>query len=118
RDQVRRLAADGLERVSRRLESLKRLTVEPADFEHLATNWLHRSRLSAERLMPLLRQAHAEDGGEETAYGIMNAFTRVATHHTELSTNIRDVLARMGGMLALGHSRLCPRCWSLIAANN
>lgn len=118
RDQVRRLAADGLERVSRRLESLKRLTAEPADFEHLATNWLRRSRLSTERLLPLLRQAHAEEGGEETAYGVMNAFTRVATHHTELSPNIRDVLARMGGMLALGHSRLCPRCWSLVAASN
>jgi hypothetical protein len=118
RDQIRRLAADGLERVRRRLESLNRLTAERADFEHLTTNWLHRSRLSADRLMPLLRQAHTEEGGEETAYGIMNAFTRVATHHTELSPNIREVLARMGGMLALGHSRICSRCWSLIAASN
>ena len=59
------------------------------------------------------RKQFAEEGGEGTAYDVMNAFTRVATHATELSPRMRDTLARMGGMLAFGHSRLCPRCWSL-----
>ena len=118
REQIRRLSADAFEKLNRRLDDLCRLTTERADLEHLGPNWLRRSRLSPDRLMPFLRQAHAEEGGEETAYGIMNAFTRVATHNTELSPSIRDVLARMGGLLAFGHSRLCPKCWSLIAAAN
>ena len=117
-DQIRRLAMDALARLNERLDGLSRLTTERADLEHLGPNWLRRSRLSPDRLMPFLRQAHAEEGGEETAYGIMNAFTRVATHSTELSSNTRDVLARMAGLLAFGHSRLCPKCWSLVAASN
>ena len=32
--------------------------------------------------------------------------------------DIRNILARMGGLLGFGHSRLCPRCWSLLAASN
>jgi hypothetical protein len=118
REQIRRLAMDALARLNERLDGLRRLTAERADLEHLGPNWLRRSRLSPDRLMPFLRQAHVEEGGEETAYGIMNAFTRVATHNTELSPNVRNVLARMGGLLAFGHSRLCPKCWSLIAAGN
>ncbi len=118
REQVRRLAADAFEKLNGRLADLSRLTTEPADLEHLAPNWLRRSRLSPSRLMPMLRQAYAEEGGDGTAYAIMNAFTRVATHQTDLSPNIRNILARMGGLLAFGHSRLCSKCWSLIAASN
>jgi hypothetical protein len=118
RQQIRRLSSEALDNLNRRLDGLRRLTEEPADLRLLAMNWFGRSRLSARRLMPLLEQAHAEEGGENTAFGVMNAFTRVATHRTELSPNIRRVLARMGGMLAFGHSRVCPKCWSLIAASN
>ena len=118
REQIRRLSADAFEKLNRRLDDLSRLTTEPADLEHLAPNWLRRSRLSPSRLMPMLRQAYAEEGGDGTAYAIMNAFTRVATHQTDLSPNIRNILARMGGLLAFGHSRLCSKCWSLIAASN
>lgn len=118
RKQVHRLVANALGTLNRRFEGLERLTSERVDFEHFATPWLRRSRLSPHRLLPLLRQAHGEEGGEETAYGVMNAFTRVATHQAELSPNIRDVLARLGGMLAFGHSRVCSQCWSLIAASN
>lgn len=118
RDQIQRLAKDALDRLNARMDGLSRLTTEAADLEHLAPNWLRRSRLSPDRLMPLLRQAHADEGSENTAYGIMNAFTRVATHNSSLAPNIRNALARMGGLLAFGHSRLCPKCWSLIAASN
>jgi hypothetical protein len=118
RGQIRRLAADALKTVNERLQGLQRLATERVDFEHFAVNWLRRTRLSTRRLIPMLRQAFAEEGGEGTAYDVLNAFTRIATHHTELSPNIRDVLARMGGMLALGHSRFCQECWSLIAASN
>jgi hypothetical protein len=118
REQVRTLVADALAKVSGRLRGLERLTTERVDFEHLGENWLRRSRLSPQRLMPLLRRAYAEEGAEGTAYDALNAFTRVATHDHELSPSIREILARLGGMLALGHSRLCPRCWSLVAASN
>jgi hypothetical protein len=118
REQVRRLTVATLDRLDDRLDGLSRLTTEQADLDHLAPNWLRRSRLSPDRLMPLLRQAHAQEGGDNSIYGIMNAFTRVATHHTDLSPNIRNILARMGGLLAFGHSRLCSKCWSLVAASN
>lgn len=118
REQIRRLTADAFAKVNGRLADLSRLTTERVDLEHLAPNWLRRSRLSPDRLMPMLRQAYADEGGDGTAYAIMNALTRVATHQTELSPNIRNTLARMGGLLAFGHSRLCQKCWSLIAASN
>ena len=94
------------------------MTSERVEFDHFATHWLRRSRLSPQRLLPLLRQAHEVEGGEDSAYGVLNAFTRVATHQADLSLNIRHVLARLGGLLAFGHSRMCPRCWSLIASSN
>jgi hypothetical protein len=118
REQVKRLAADALNALSSRLQALERLTTERVDLPHLAANWLRRARLSPDRLLPLLRRAYAEEGGEGTAYDVMNAFTRVATHETELSPRTRETLARLGGMLAFGHSRLCNRCWSVIAAGN
>ena len=89
REQIRRLTEETFKRLNNRLDGLSRLTTERADLDHLASNWLRRSRLSPDRLMPLLREAHAEEGGEQTAYGIMNAFTRVATHQKDLSPNIR-----------------------------
>jgi hypothetical protein len=118
RAQIRRLSADALEMINHRFDGVRRMIDEPADLAHLANNWLRRSRLSYDRLMPLLQAAHAEEGGENTTYGIMNAFTRVATHNRDLSPNIRNALARMAGLLAFGHSRICSKCWSLIAATN
>lgn len=118
REQVKRLSADALGALSSRLQALERLTTERVDLPHLAANWLRRARLSPDRLLPHLQRAYAEEGGEGTAYDVMNAFTRVATHATELSPRTRETLARLGGMLAFGHSRLCNRCWSVIAAGN
>jgi hypothetical protein len=118
KEQVRRLVFNAIATLDRRFDGLEKLTSERVDFEDFATHWLRRSRLSHQRLMPLLRRAHDEEGGEGTAYGVLNAFTRVATHQAELSPNVRDVLARLGGMLAFGHSRLCPRCWSIIASGD
>lgn len=118
REQVKRLTAGALNMLSTRFQGLERLTTERADFVPLADNWLRRSRLSPDRLMPLLTRAYGEEGGGGTVYEVMNAFTRVGTHATELSPRMRDTLARLGGLLAFGHSRLCPRCWSLIAASN
>jgi hypothetical protein len=118
RDQVRRLAKEVFGTLNGRVSNLNRLTTERADLDEMARNWLTRSRLSSARLLPLLRQAHALEGGEPTAYAVMNAFTRVATHQKDLPPNVRNILARMGGLLAFGHSRLCTQCWSLIAANN
>jgi hypothetical protein len=118
RKQISALAKDAMDRLNQRMVGLRRLTTERADLEHLGPNWLRRLRLSSDRLMPLLRQAHAIEGSENTAYGILNAITRVATHNTELPPNIRSTLARMGGLLAFGHSRLCSKCWSLVAESN
>jgi hypothetical protein len=118
REQIRLLTGHVFETLTGRMMNLNRLANQPADLDHFAATWLRRSRLSPDRLLPRLRQALEQEGGEQTAYGVMNAFTRVATHHTDLPANVRTALARMGGLLGFGHSEICSKCWSLIANNN
>lgn len=115
-EQVRRLAADAFGRLPERVGGLGRLREERVDFDRLTEGWLRRARLSPDRLVPVLRRAWEEEGAEPTAYGAMNAFTRVATHEVGLPARTRDVLTRLGGLLAFRHEHLCPRCWSLINA--
>jgi hypothetical protein len=113
-DQIRRLSAEAFERLGERLGQLGQLTREPADFGRLTESWLRRARLSPDRLVPILREAWETEGSEATTYGVMNAFTRVASHGGGLPERTRDMLGRLGGLLAFRHEHLCPRCWSLI----
>ncbi len=116
-DQVKRLTATRFSQIEAKLGGLSRLTTEPAVFNQLAENWLSRARLSTERLLPELREAWHHEGAEPTVYGVVNAFTRVATHSKKLTDHQRDVLSRLGALLAFRHQHLCPRCWSLISSD-
>lgn len=121
RSQIRTLAhqAATAVRTGFRDHGLSKLATETADFAPTVRALFAHTRLSADRLLPLLNQAADEEGRTGTTYDVFNALTRVGTHNDkDLSPGIRNTLTRMGGLLAFGHNRLCPRCWSLIAASN
>jgi hypothetical protein len=115
--QISRLTAGALSAIEEKLQGLTVLTVEHVDFDQLTRTWLQRVRLSPDRLVPVLRRAWEAEGAEPSAYSVMNAFTRAATHDPDLSPRVRDVFARLGGLLAFRHRHLCPRCFALVSAD-
>src|SRR5262249_55904799 len=76
-----------------------------------ATNRISGHRLS---LLERLMTAWREEGEEGTAYGVMNAITRVATHDGAVSERERYLLSRLGGLLAFQRQHLCPKCFRLL----
>jgi hypothetical protein len=116
-EQVRHLSAQALGALEARLQGLSALTIERVDFNQLTESWLRRARLSPGRLVPVLREAWEEGGAESTAYGVLNAFTRAATHNMDLGPRDRLILSRLGGLLAFRHDHICPRCFALASTN-
>jgi hypothetical protein len=67
------------------------------------------------RLLNLVDAAWKTEGGESTAYGFLNALTRVATHEIELSVPQRRRLDLLAGIFAGQDVHLCPACFSVMA---
>jgi hypothetical protein len=114
-EQIARLtkqAWDGLEAI---LAEFQRTRERKADVEALLTGWLHRARISTDAMMPRLREAWQQDGGENTQYGAINALTRVATHGENLSARQRRVLSSLAGLLTFSNVHICPRCFTVLS---
>lgn len=114
-DQVRRLAAEAFATLEQKLSALQALRDEGVDVERLLTAWLERARLSVGALMPRLMEAWRIEGADDTAYGVLNAITRVATHSRDLKLHERRTIARLAGLLAFRNLHLCPRCFSFLS---
>jgi hypothetical protein len=112
-EQIRKLVANIKRRLGEKLEGIRRLPQERADVQQLE-QFLRRGRLHSRSLMDQLRQSWAEEGGEQTAFGLFNALTRLATHGTEVSSRQRTALARLAGIYANRSAHLCPRCFSVL----
>ena len=118
-DQVRRLAATTWDGLQQKLESIQALQEEQVDnVEELLRRWVERGRLSANNLLPPLMDAWREEGGNHTAYGVMNAITRVATHLPDLSFRQLQILSSLAGILSFRQRHMCPRCFSVGAYVN
>jgi hypothetical protein len=113
-DQIRRLAQQNWNGLQAQLEELRRTSERPVRVEELLTRWLQDARISVRTMMPRLRAAWREEGAEDTHYGAVNALTRVATHHRDLSERQRRVLASLAGLLAFAEVHICERCFSVL----
>jgi hypothetical protein len=114
-DQVRRLAVSEWSALTAKLESLHRLNSKPLDVLAFFRRSLERARLRLGALLALLEAAWQCEGGQATAWGAMNALTRVATHERNLPHRTRRVLAGLAGILAFRDRHVCPRCFSYLA---
>lgn len=112
--QIRRLTQQNWNGLQAQLEALRATSERPARVEELLTRWLQRARISVRAMMPRLRAAWREEGAEDTHYGAVNALTRVATHHRDLSERQRRVLASLAGLLAFAEVHICERCFSVL----
>jgi hypothetical protein len=113
-NQIRRLTQQNWNGLQTQLEALRATSERPARVEELLTRWLQRARISVRAMMPRLRAAWREEGAEDTHYGAVNALTRVATHHRDLSERQRRVLASLAGLLAFAEVHICERCFSVL----
>jgi hypothetical protein len=114
-EQIRRLTTEVWERLEPLLAELQATRERKADVEGLLNGWLHRARISTEAMMPRLREAWQQDGGENTQYGAINALTRVATHGENLSARQRRVLSSLAGLLTFTNVHICPRCFTVLS---
>jgi hypothetical protein len=96
---------------------VRKLKDEQVDVNHLMSRFLERGGMSTRLWLPRLRQAWQMDGSEPTAYGVMNAMTRIATHalpDSTVSPRHRRVLGGLAGILAFRELHICPRCFSTL----
>jgi hypothetical protein len=114
-DQVRRLVDATRKGLAEKLDSIRQLAQEKAD-EHQLEQLLRRARMHSRTVMDRLRESWAAEGGEQTAFGLFNALTRLGTHGTELSRRQRAMLTRLAGLYANRHAHLCPHCFSILAS--
>jgi hypothetical protein len=116
-DQIRRLARRNWDGLQEQLEALRAISERPASVKDLLKQWLRNARITAEPMFDRLVSAWEEEGGENTFYGAINALTRVATHHSDLSERQRRTLASLAGMLAFSERHICERCFSILAGS-
>ena len=116
-EQVRRLTAQAWEQLEPVLAELKATQERKADVENVLTGWLQRARISTEAMLPRLKEAWQQDGGENTQYAAINALTRVATHREDVSVRQRRTLASLAGLLAFSNVHICPRCFTVLSQN-
>lgn len=113
-EQVRRLTADVVAKLDEKLAAIRGLRNENVDVNQMMSRFLERGGMSTRLWMPVLREAWEAEGSETTAFGVMNALTRVATHRKELSARHRRILGGLAGILAFQQIHICPRCFSQI----
>jgi Domain of unknown function (DUF932) len=113
--QLRRLASHNWDGLQAQLETLRDTSERPARVRELLTQWLRNVRISPDTMLDRLLTAWEEEGRENTFYGAVNALTRVATHHHDLSERQRHVLGSLAGILAFSANHLCERCFSVLA---
>lgn len=114
-NQIRRLAAEAWRGLEGRLAAIRRLRDEALDdVQKDLERFLRQARVFSRGLMARLRRAWEEEGAEPSAFGLLNALTRVATHATDLDAGQRGRLARLAGVYANHQTHVCPHCFSMV----
>lgn len=138
-EQVRRLAEEAAKRITPTFESIGSLRIKALKDEtavyRVMEQFLRNARMHSKHMMALLRLAwkHELGGNRELSYyGVLNAFTWLATHSSrieeaelktiELTTNHLPSelqtaqLFRLSGVFANQANHLCPECYRVMAA--
>lgn len=118
-EQVDRLARKSWSHSQRLLDSVQHLHEESVpDPRVLFDRFLRNGRLFSQALSQRLLEAWETENSETTAFGVLNALTRVATHDTRLSERQRRALAILAGIFAQKNTHICPHCFSVIPSAN
>jgi hypothetical protein len=113
--QVRKLVADAWSGLREKLAAIRRLRDKAVEVQPVLERFLRQAHLFSRGLVGRLLQAWEEEGGEPSAFGALNALTRVATHSAELPLWQRRRLSRLAGVYANQDVHLCPHCFSVLA---
>ena len=113
--QIRTLVANTWSGLGKRLETIRRLRDKKAEAKPILEKFLRQAHLFSHDLMDRLLNAWEQEGSESTAFGVLNALTRVATHSQDLPSWKRQRLARLSGIYANQDVHLCPKCFSILA---
>jgi hypothetical protein len=112
--QIRRLVAEAWRELRTKLGGIRHLQDEQVHVETTITQFLRQARMFSHSLLARLLRAWEEDGSDPTAFGLLNALARIATHAGDLSYQQRSRLARLAGIFANRHVHLCPNCFSIL----
>jgi hypothetical protein len=115
--QIRRLARRNWDGLQVQLEALRTISERPARVRDLLKQWLGNARITGKPMLERVVAAWQQEGGENTFFGAINALTRVATHHLDLSQRQRRTLAALAGMLAFSERHFCKHCFSILAGD-
>lgn len=114
--QIRKLVAETWGGLKEKLGVIRRLRDKDlSDVRNTLERFLRQAHLYSRALMDSLLVAWEQEGSEKSAFGALNAITRVATHSTELPSWKRQRLARLAGVYANQNVHLCPHCFSILA---
>jgi hypothetical protein len=112
--QLRRMAADIWAMLPKKLEAIRRLHEKKIEVEHVMERFLRQAHVWTSDLMKRLRAAWKEEENEPTAFGALNALTRVATHDPGLEPWQRERLYRLAGIYANQDVHVCKQCYSIL----
>ncbi|CAN5135274.1 hypothetical protein BH10PLA2_BH10PLA2_26490 [soil metagenome] len=113
--QVRKLVSDTWSGLHARLGAIRNLqSKRVVGVQGNLERFLRQAHLYSRSLMNRLLRAWEIEGSEATAFGALNALTRVATHSRELPGWQRQRLARLAGIYANQDVHLCPQCFSIL----
>jgi hypothetical protein len=112
-EQIRRMTDQIRQELEPKLAAIRRLAEERADRSQLE-KFLQQARMHSRGLMDQLRRSWEAEGNEQTAFGLFNALTHLATHGSGLSARQRGTLARLAGIYANRSAHLCPHCFSML----
>lgn len=115
RAQIRKLVAETWEGLSKKLDVIRRLQDKSVEVRPVLERFLRQAHLYSQSLMERLLEAWEIEGSEPSAFGALNALTRVATHSAELPSWQRQRLSRLAGVYANQDVHLCPHCFSVLA---
>jgi hypothetical protein len=113
--QIRKLVADTWTGLQQKLGAIRRLRDKPVKIRTILERFLRQAHLFSHGLMESLLLAWEEEGSEFSAFGALNALTRVSTHAEEMPPWQRARLARLAGVFANQDVHLCQHCFSILA---
>ena len=118
--QVRNWAQGTWNALDEKLDAIRALPTHKIEVEavsRILQRFLERGRLSVNIFLPILLEAWEEEGAEASLFGIMNALTRVATHHEKPTTRQRQILSGLAGILSFQERHICSRCFSVLSSS-
>lgn len=111
-EQIKRMTQEVREKLGPTLDSIRKLADQKAEVKEM-DQFLRQARMHSSDMATRLRDAWVIEGSEQTAFGLFNAMTRLATHDTGLSARQRGMLARLAGIYANRSTHICPHCFSV-----